>query len=224
MNSKMKLFRAFLGVAVLAAMVTTARGQWDFQFGYTNVFDANALNHVVEQVNIQRVDEGNWPGFDQSYWCPINNGVEARLTQKFTFDRPTASIFLKDSLGSWNFGNGNYGSGSLWASKNGNDWVFLIDAPTPSFDFGTNYNSYLPNSLVGASEIWIQARLNTSGWNILAQYDRSADPSAGNRFELSANLVTVPEPTAALLILVGVALVIKQRANWNQLFFRLKPQ
>lgn len=207
--------KRFLGIAALAGLVTTACGQnWDFQFSYLNVFDPNALDHVVGQVNIQRVSEGYWPGFLQSYWCPINNGVEARLTQQFTFAQPTASIFLHDTLASFNFGGGEFGSGSLWASTNGRDWVWLMDAPTPSQQgYGYAYSANLPDSLLGASEIWIQARLQSSGWDIMAQYDRSSYPSEGNRFELDANLVPIPEPSAAVFMVGGLALVLHRRAR-----------
>jgi hypothetical protein len=178
-----------LPLATAFSMASFDAKAWDFSFSYTNIFEPNALNYVVEQYNIQRKDEGTGPGFDLSYWCPITNGVEARLTQRFTFARQTASIFLTTKIESFNFGGGEFGNGSLWGSANGEDWVLLMDAPTTSSTSSSYwFKTNLPNSLIGASEVWIQTRLNTTGWNILAQHCRSYNYSETNTvFELDAS-------------------------------------
>ena len=113
MTTITRLFGLSIAVACLS---TTAQGQsWDFQYGFLDVYSPNALDYVVGQVNIQRSSEGN-PENGISYWNPIANGTEARLTLEFTFPRPTTEISLFSSIGAWNFGGGNFGSGSLWAS------------------------------------------------------------------------------------------------------------
>jgi hypothetical protein len=143
---------------------------YDFTFGYTNIFAPNATNYIVEQTNIERTDEGD----GNTYWNPKTNGTPASLTQKFTFPRPTAQIFLNAGLASFNFGSGQYGAGSLWGSKDGTNWVLILDAPTPSTSgYGYNYSTNLPSSLIGSYQIWIQARLQTAGLNILAQFQRA---------------------------------------------------
>jgi hypothetical protein len=208
------LFAAVLVLVAVNSFLPQARA-WDFQYTFWHVYSPNALDYIVGQENIQRSAEGN-PDSGVSYWCPINNGQEARLTLKLTFPRPTAAIYVGDSyMASFNFGGGNYGSGSLWGSKNGVDWIQLIDAPTPSsVGMGYTYNSNLPDSLTGSSEIWLQGRLQSSGWNIMAQFLRrdTTDLSAPNVFELDANLVPVPEPSSALLALSGLALLVVQRS------------
>ena len=186
---------------------------YDFQYGFWNVYSPNALDYVVGQVNLQRTSEGGNPASGVSYWNPIYNGQAASLTLEFTFPRPTASIFLYSHIATYNFGGGNFGSGSLWGSTNGTAWVSLMNAPTPSgIDAGYFYQTNLPDSLTGVAEIWIQARLQTSGWNIMAQFSRqdtAANPN--NIFELDANLVPAPEPSAVLLALAGFTLVAMQR-------------
>ena len=169
---------------------------YDFKYGYFDVYSSNAMQYVVGQTNIQISSESGNPPSGVCYWNPINNGQEADLTYRFTFAQPTTSIFLTAGIASYNFGGAEFGSGSLWASTNGDNWVMLLDAPTPSiiglgYDFSTN----LPSALTGASEIWIQARLNSSGWNIMAQFcrqDVAANNGTGynsgkNIFELDAN-------------------------------------
>ena len=148
---------------------------YDFTFGYTNVFDSNATNYVVAQQNIQRTSEG---AGGASYWNPSANGTLASLTQKFTFPRPTVQVFLAAQFSSFNFGSGTYGAGSLWGSKDGINWVSLLNAPTPT---GTAldyyYSTNLPDSLIGSTNIWIQARLQTTGLNNQAQFQRAYNPN-----------------------------------------------
>jgi len=156
---------------------------WDFVHSYKNVYSSNALDYVFDQQNIARVSEGGI-----TYWSPAAGGQEARLTQKFVFNRPTASAFLHINyiyVASFS----GAGSGSLWASKDGNEWTQLVDAPTPSFAAGYGFNDYLPKNLMGSNEIWIQARLQSSGWNIMAQFLRyDAAWRTDNAFDLKVRL------------------------------------
>jgi hypothetical protein len=159
----------------------------DFEFGYVHVFQTNALTHVVEEQNIQRRTEGTI-----HYWSPSVNGQPARLTQRFSFPRPTERAFLKAFLTTYNFGGGNYGSGSLWASKNGTNWVLLMDCPTPSsIDASYWYATNVPPDVLGGTELWIQARLETYGWQIMAQFLRRAtlEDNVSNVFALEVDYV-----------------------------------
>jgi hypothetical protein len=211
------LFTAVLAIAAMNTFLPQADAQtWDFQYTYQNVFQANAMDYVVEQSNIQRIDER--AGI--SYWCPIANGTEARLTQEFIFPEPTLHLSLDARIDTWDFGGGNYGFGSLWGSTDGTTWVQLMDAPTPSFNatyrYATQVNppndqwapKEVPASLEGTTQFWLQIRLETSGMDILAQFGRSASLPL---FELDANYVTVPEPSSALLTLGGLALFLVRR-------------
>jgi hypothetical protein len=174
-----------------------AQSAWDFQFSYANIFAPNALDYVVGQQNIQRTDEGD----GITYWNPINNGVQATLTQEFTFSAPSTEIYLSTDIASFNFGSGDFGSGSLWASTDGANWTELLDAPTPASDgYGYDYTQDLPNSLLGSDDIYIQARLNTSGSDILAQFNRE-DGVNDPIFSLDANVA--PEPSSVGLLTIG---------------------
>jgi hypothetical protein len=167
----------------LFAFKSEAQSSWDFTFGYKTVFDSNALEYVVQQQNIERTDEGN----GVTYWNPINNGEEAILTQEFTFPRPTTEIFLNVyDLYIANFGGGDYGSGALLASTNGTNWVLLLNAPTPAgISVGYSYETNLPSSLLGSTQIWIQIQLETTGWDIMAQFRQCCDTNMA--FVLDAN-------------------------------------
>jgi hypothetical protein len=204
-NRLYSLFTAALSILTMNALLPQVNAQtWDFQYGYANVFAPNALDYTVEQFNIQRGGGGG----DETYWYPVNNGTEARLTQRFTFARPTTEVNLFAKLCVWDFGGGNYGWGSLWGSNDGASWTLIVDAPTPPFN-ATYSPTDFPDSLIGSDELWIQARLQTSGMNILAQYGRTAWWVSENVFELDANLI--PEPSSALLAFGGLALLLVRR-------------
>jgi hypothetical protein len=187
----MKTIHLTVLMAGLSLLTFKSEAQsWDFQFGYVDAFSTNALQYVVEQQNIQQYNEGD----GITYWCPINNGTEAILTQEFTFPQPTSQVFLSTGFYIANFGGGDYGSGSLWGSIDGTNWVLLLDGPTPSITaYDPWFTSNLPNSLIGSTQLWIQARMQSSGWNIMAQFNRY--PSVTNySFELDANYIPPSAP------------------------------
>jgi uncharacterized repeat protein (TIGR02543 family) len=175
-----------LGIAALTAMMTATQAQsWDWSYSYRTVNSTNALDHVVEQSNMKRTSEGNI-----TYWNPTVNGQEARLTQKFVFPKPTVTAFLNiDYIYIANFSGTSYGSGSLWGSKNGVDWIQLLNAPRPDgIAEGYSYSTNLPTSLMGTTELWIQARLLTKGWNSMAQFLRyDTNARTNNAFDLKVN-------------------------------------
>jgi len=145
----------------------------------------------VGQTNIVRSNEG---GGGDTYWNPINNGTAASLTQVFNFPRPTAQVFLTAHISIFNFGSGEYGSGSLWGSKDGTNWVLLLNAPKPAataqdYFYATN----LPSSLIGSHQIWIQAQLQTTGWNIMAQFQRSYNEIPTNYPAFALDVTYAPQ-------------------------------
>jgi hypothetical protein len=215
-------------LALACSLSYGAIAQNTFTYGFQDVYSSNALEYIVGENNIQRTQEPITANTDVSYWNPINNGQTSSLTFEFTFAQPTTSISLYATLASFNFGDGEFGSGSLWASTDGENWTLLMDAPTPAYpgyEYGLGYtfDANLPTPLIGATDIWIQAQLDTSGWDILSQFSRQ-DTAAnngtgynngGNIFELDATLAPVPEPSSAMLAVVGVVLLLAFRKVKN---------
>ena len=118
-----------------------------------------------------------------------------------------ASLFAH--LASYNFGGGLFGFGSLWASTDGTSWQLLMDAPTPSGTAeGYFYNHSLPSSLLGDSDIWIQARMQASGWNILSEFSRTDVSVPIEIFRFKATVATVPDYSSTLLLLAGALLFL----------------
>ena len=105
----------------------------DFQYGFLNVFSPNALDYVVEQVNVIPYDEGT-----VKYWCPGVAGTPASITMRFSFPRVTTDVFLFAPMSLYS------GSGSVWSSKDGADWTLLSSG---------GFNGNLPSSLMDSTEI-----------------------------------------------------------------------
>jgi hypothetical protein len=158
-----------------------AQSTWNFQFSYYDVFSSNALDYVVQQQNIQRTDEGD----GVTYWNPITNGTPAILTQEFTFPGITTEIYL--NVYDLYIANLN-GSGSLLGSTNGTNWVLLLNAPPSDIPVGYSYETNLPSSLLGSTQIWIQIQLQTTGSDIWAQFRQDGDTNTA--FQLDVNYTT----------------------------------
>ncbi len=91
---------------------------WDWSHAYRNVYSSNALDHIVEQTNIQKKSEGG----NTTYWCPVNNNQEARITKKFTFPKKTNSAYLKIKyIYIANFSASQYGFGGASPSGTGQE-------------------------------------------------------------------------------------------------------
>lgn len=211
----MKPIQTTIVIAGLSLLTSKAQAQssWNFEYGIYNIFSPNATAYVVQQQNIEQVNEGS----GVSYWCPVNNGEVATLTQEFTFSGPTTAIYLNTQVCSFNLGALGSGIGALYASTDGVNWTLLGNAPTPSQVESSTalvYNGDLPNSLLGANQIYIQAQLESSGWNITSQFERQDGDFEGdgaNIFQLDANYTTaVPEAPSSTLLVVGLAVVTCQ--------------
>jgi hypothetical protein len=90
-------------------------------------------------------------------------------------------------------------------------WGRIENAPTQGVAQANYfYQGNLPNSLLGANQIYIQTQLNTSGLNILAQLGRY-DTKGGDVhdiFDLNANYTTaVPENSTLSLFGIGFAIL-----------------
>jgi hypothetical protein len=159
---------------------------WDFVYSYRTVESPESLDHIVELSNIKRTSEGAI-----TYWNPVELGKEARLIQKFVFPSPVTGAFLNlDYVYAANYGGVNFGSGSVWGSKDGIQWVKLLDAPKPpAIAAGHSFSKNLPVALLGGTELWIQARLHAQGNSpIVAQFLRyDANVRTNNCFDLKVN-------------------------------------
>jgi hypothetical protein len=195
MNFLLKNF-VFFTFAALATYNVCQGSTQNFYHGFTHLDELGANLHLIEQTGIKRYSE--WQNPPITYFGPSGNDQEGFLTYKFLFDGPTQDARVKISLSAWNFNvGGAYGSGtgeaSAWASKDGSNWVNLIDLPTPSTSFsdGKTFEDMLPSSVLGSTEIYIQIRMKVSGAPnssyTTAQFGRSDANANKDIFYLDAN-------------------------------------
>jgi hypothetical protein len=122
----MKTIRSIATASVILLTICHTYGL-SFTYSYSDVFDASAEDFLVNQSNVQKVNEGI-----VHYYSPITPDTPASLTYHFDLSGTITDASLFAHLGSYNFGGGLFGFGSLWGSTDGTTWQLLMDALTPS--------------------------------------------------------------------------------------------
>jgi hypothetical protein len=140
---------------------------WDFSFGFSNINEAGAETYLTATSGVRKYSE--WQNPPTTYWGPTANEVDGALTYRFPASQPIRAARLKASTDSYNFPwPGYFGSGkgwsSIWGSKDGSNWVLVMDNPMPTDNVGRGmaYDQTLPAELLGAQELWIQIRLRVT--------------------------------------------------------------
>ena len=166
---------------------------WDFSCGFKHINETGAESYLVSTSNVRKYSE--WQSPPLTYWGPTANGVDGALTYRFPASQPIRAARLKASIESFNFPwPGYFGSGkgwsSIWGSKNGSDWILLLDNPRPTDNVGRGmaYDQQLPGALLGGTDLWIQVRLRvTEAPNssyTTAQFGRGNSANSQRIFEL----------------------------------------
>jgi hypothetical protein len=165
-----KITQFWITILIIFCIGSAAGQSWDYEFKFLNVFQPTATAYIVEQTNAVRFDEGS-----VKYWKPSANNLEARITQRFSFSAASTQISLKAYLSLYN------GSATLWGSTDGSNWI-LIKTAIVAGDGA--YEGNLPESLIGSSTLWIQARLLSINSTIEAQFLRHDDADPRDVFSL----------------------------------------
>lgn len=156
-----------------------------FSFSFKHVYEAQADKHISSQQNVRKYTE--WQPQPTTYWAPSAN-QPAQITQKFAVTGATTQILLRTYVSSYNFGSSR-GGNSIWASKDGRNWELLLDNPIPNrIDSYKSFDGYLPASLLGGVEIYVQIRYLTenspnSSYS-MAQFCRSDAAATADIFRI----------------------------------------
>jgi len=132
---------------------------------HLNQEDAN--EYLIEKTNIKKYSEWQTPPL--TYFGPSNNNKEGKLTYKYSVDGTITSAKLKIKLDTWNFNAGGaFGSGSgeasAWVSKDGIEWINIIDIKTPKkLSESKTFHDQLPEVLLGQKDIFLQIRMTVQG-------------------------------------------------------------
>lgn len=169
----------------------------EYSFGFKHVHGPGADRHVVRRVNMQKYSE--WQDPPVTYWGPGKDQIQGLLTQKFSLAVPIQSGQIKAALASYNFSKkpvnvlGEGGGGcSLWASKDGTNWLKLADNPMPKeLSSYLNYDQPLPSEVLGGNDLYIQFRAEAQGNELAryvsAQFGRSSRDSTNEVFRIDLN-------------------------------------
>ena len=167
----------------------------NFYHGFKHLEETGADQYLIEQTGTKQYSE--WQSPPLTYFGPSTNNQLSTLTYKYSFEGAVQSAKVRISLSVWNFNApGAYGSGSgqasAWASKDGTNWENILDLPTPStFSAGKTFEEYLPTSVLGSNELYLQIRMEVSGAPntsyTTAQFGRSDANANKDIFYLDAN-------------------------------------
>jgi hypothetical protein len=183
--------------------------EWDFSFGFSNINEAGAETYLTATSGVRKYSE--WQNPPTTYWGPTSNGIDASLTYRVTGLKTIRAARLKASIESYNFPwPGYFGSGkgwsSIWGSKNGSDWILLLDNPRPTDNVGRGmaYDQQLPGALLGGTDLWIQVRLRvTEAPNssyTTAQFGRGSSANSQRIFEVKLDYDgLIPETSQAAI-------------------------
>lgn len=215
-------------IAAAAAMSMAAAGQAaaaGFSYSYSNPYDGTADDYIVSTSNVKLYTEGT-----VRTWVPTSGGADfasttpGEIVYKFDFGSETvetASLYTRNPSFHWRYSRGH---NFFFGSRNGADWVELVNAPPPAFA-GANsgvFNGALPSSLLGGSQIWFKAQLYTYGPSVnacgactnTAQHSRwdVNESSSAKSFSLDVTYAdatpSAPAPLPASIALMGGALAV----------------
>lgn len=135
---------------------------YDYSYSYDKPGTVEALKHVVSMTNIDVGEEG-----DFTYWQMNKGGVKdgrnlGTVVFKFDFNQVIAEAKLVAYIHTftWSYGKGY---GYLYASKDGTNWEQLTEVTAPAYS-EYNFDPYakmIPESLMGAKQLWIKVELLT---------------------------------------------------------------
>jgi hypothetical protein len=170
----------------------------DFALPYGNPADPRALAFVTSTTNALIADEGV-----VRYWRPMVGGetfettTPGVITHHFGFDRPVVGGRLRFRLAVWHFSY-SQGRAFLFGSTNGTTWQQLSEVPPADSGQarGGGWDGPLPEMFLGATDIWLEARLYSYGPSAsrggiycnTAQFSRWDPRQTFNTFELEVDL------------------------------------
>ncbi|MFM7740021.1 MAG: cadherin repeat domain-containing protein, partial [Planctomycetota bacterium] len=183
-----------------------------FAFGFKHVNEAGAEQYLLSSSGMRKYSEWQSPAI--TYWGPSANNAEGSLVYKFPFSSPAQTIRLMAHSPSWDFftepGGSGRGASSLEVSRDGATWLSLRNSLEPrSWGADWTYDDFLPQSVLGGTEIWVRMRFYTESAPAtsytVAQFGRSTTAATTNVFGIEATLAANRVPTDIALSATTIA-------------------
>lgn len=177
---------------------TSGSASETFTYGYGSPASPTALNYVASTSNAEVAQEGTfW------YWRPMVGGEfldetdPGVITFHFPFESPVVSgrLVARMTTFHWDYSQGH---GYLYGSTDGAAWQLLAEVGPPAhgeYNIG-GFSGDLPEMFIGASDIWLEARLYAYGPTAYvggvrcntAEFSRWQEGQTSNTFELEVEL------------------------------------
>jgi len=184
--------KVFIALSMVQALSLEVHAEsYDFRYTLKSAMQADAEKYLVEKQNFKAFQESFKPNC--VYWGVVRNNEPARLTFRFKLKQPLESAMLNTNMLTSNFNNSEalgdgLGTGSLWCSADGKDWILLKEARMP-VDRVVEHHFFinrLPERLKGSREIWLQVRMQASG---MTDPDYSTAQFARNMHDMDVNML-----------------------------------
>ncbi|MFM7244168.1 MAG: PEP-CTERM sorting domain-containing protein [Planctomycetaceae bacterium] len=207
----------------LSCLATGAQGAptitgTTFRYAVTTVFDPDAGKYVASTSNAKAYKDPYLA--NSSFWAPVTPG-KGEVTLQFSFANPVISGSCFAHFYAANFG-GASGKASFWGSTDGSSWELLMDVPTPTdvIAVGPDYRGLLPRSFLGSRSLWFQARMESTGNALWAQFMRNTGRSIEfPAFGLTAEMLPEPVlPASYTAIHVPSDIKTQRQAGYGRLF------
>lgn len=156
---------------------------WDWQYSYGHPGGQDGKRYLFSVDNAEVVFED--PVY---YWKPALGAVKQGerpgvIVYRFGWERPLADarLFIYLPTFHWAYSKGH---NKLFGSRDGIDWIDLLDVQPPEFGGVNNgtYDQQLPEWLLGGNELWLKVQLDSYGPKA-HQYPVAANTAQLNRYQ-----------------------------------------
>ena len=164
-----------------------------FKHSFSHLNQQGADDHLITQSGIKKYSE--WQNPPITYYGPSENNQEGKLTYKYSFEGTVKKAAIKLRLSAWNWGKSTFGEGSAWVSKDGANWVKILNRENPISGGKTStFNELLPNEVLGSNELFLQIRLKVYNSSVVSytnsQFGRADSNSNDDIFRSKSTMLT----------------------------------
>jgi hypothetical protein len=156
---------------------------WDWRYAYGHPGGQDGKRYLFSVNNAEVVFED--PVY---YWKPSlgdvrQGGRPGEIVYRFSWERPLADARLYIYLPTFHWAYSK-GHNKLFGSRNGTDWIELLNVEPPKFGGVNNgiYDQHLPERLLGGKELWLKVQLDAYGPQA-HQYPVAANTAQLNRYQ-----------------------------------------